>query len=167
MTEDEEKEAQWDKNRVYDDYQRHTGKVTSKISLPSIGLSRPDLDLNLGALLDRRILAVFVVVLAIAGGVYFDVADMLMTTPEEKAVNIADSNSMVEAYRQENGDLTNTVDKASDEVKNNLIEKGAISSIEEEIYVVDYTGPESNGVTAYVDLQTEKVVETDNNLRIG
>ena len=167
MTE-EDSGNDWDKNRVYSDYREHTGNLVSRIpalrvpNIPSINL---DFDVN--RFFDKRFLAVLAVLIVAAGGYYFDVADMLVTTPEEKAVNIADQNSMVEAYRQENGALSSTVQTASDEVLTNLAQKGAISDTGEEIYVVDYTGPDSNGVTAYVDLDTEEVVETDNNLRIG
>lgn len=173
MPEEPEQETDWDSNRVYSDYREHTGNFLSRIpvpgvpSLPNLNISNPGTpEINAERFMDKRLFAAVAIVLLAAGAVHFDVADLLITTKEEKAVNIADQHPTVEAFREERGSLTNTASPASSAEMRNLAEAGALTNVSAEVYVVDYSGQDNNGVTAFVDIEDERVVETKNNLRI-
>lgn len=123
---------------------------------------------NLPNLGRKTYLVIGVVLLLIGTSVYLEIPEFLYPSDSEKAVNIADKNDFISNYKQESGAEDASTSKIPESRAQVLRETGEIpEDSSDNIYIVDYTSDDGTGVSAYVDVNRERVVDNKYNVAVN
>lgn len=123
---------------------------------------------NLPNLGRKTYLVIGLMLLLIGTSVYLEIPEFLYPSDSEKAVNIADSNDFISNYKEESGAEDSSTSKLPESRAQVLRETGEIpDDSSDNIYIVDYTANDGTGVSAYVDVNRERVVDNKYNVAIN
>lgn len=111
---------------------------------------------------------ILVVALGLILSVYFEVPGFIYKDDAEMAVDIAENNEFMSAFKEQN---------EIDEVSTSNLENGTVQelrdngdlpeSTSDNVYIVDYVKEGGMGVSAYVDVSRKEVVDNKYNYRIN
>lgn len=105
--------------------------------------------------------------LIVAGALYLGIPQEFIIPDEQQAINIADSNELVQQYK-EGRDVTVSSNGVTERTVNSLKTTDTIpEDTSSDVYVVDYTAEGEPGVSVYVDLGSDSIVGTKRNLQIN
>lgn len=152
----------WDKDKIKDQYRRHTN---GKSFIPS--LDSPNFENYRKYITPKKLgigLVLFLGLFILAGN-----SEVLLSTvlgEEFAAKNIANSNPVVQEFKEEFETIEET-SKVPNSTVQKLKESGQIPQNVGKIYLVDYVNEDGRGLSAYVSLESGEVLDTRRSFSIS
>ena len=148
-----EDENSWDKSKVKDRYERHAGREGT-ITLPEA----PIKDLKAFLTPKKAIIGAFMILAFLTVLTYSGFLSTLLFGPEAAAKNIASQDPVIQEFKTE-FDTVEDVSRVPNSTLQKLRDAKSIPEDAKEVYIVDYTNEDGQGVSAYVSLESGNVLD--------